>query len=483
MYSGRFPALLRRGFGDIVEIMEEKPLWNRIRSYIRTLSVAALTIDVIGIAVLTVLVASWWRSGQSAVNHAAAVGSAGLFAVLGLCFAPRWVEAWSRRKQPETPMNTAASKLLTRVFLTLLVEDAVVIGLVYLLRCGWVQREGFAESLSFWRCLDSNSYLEIAQYGYMAEGARAVQLVFLPGYPLVVRAVHLLVGGDYVYAGLVTAGLCFAGAGTMFCALVCLDYGQRAGLRAVKYLCVLPGAFFYAAPMSESLFLLLSLACVYCVRRKRWFAACALGGLAAFTRTIGLVMAALVFFELIADLVAAPPKGARQIGLYAFRFAALLLIPAGFACYCAINYRVTGDALRFLTYQKEHWSQSLGYFFNTASYQAGYAAGCLQSGKIKDFGALWLPQVLASAAALAVLIVAVKKLRPSYVFYAIGYYIIAIGCTWLLSAVRYLAALFPIPMALAILGRNRRVDAEMTIILLLLSAAYLYMFVNRWQVW
>jgi len=286
-----------------------------------------------------------------------------------------------------------------------------------------------------------------------------------------------------VYAGLVTAGLCFAGAGTMFCALVSLDYGREAAARAVKYLCVFPGAFFYAAPMSESLFLLLSLSCVYCVRKKRWFAACALGGLAAFTRTIGLVMAALVCFELIGDIVNAPPKGARQIARCTGRFAAILLIPAGFACYCAVNYQVTGDALRFLTYQWEHWGQSMGYFFNTAAYQTNYAIGCLRSGEITDFLGLWLPQLLASAAALVFLIAAAKKLRPSYIAYAIGYYVVAIGCTWLLSAVRYLAALFPLPMALAVFGQKRRADAWMTAALLLLSSAYLYMFVNRWQVW
>lgn len=463
--------------------MGKKPLLKRMKNHVRMLPAAALAIDLCGIAVLAVFVAMWWRPGKSMEDYAAAVVSAALFAALGLRFAPRWVEAWSRRKQPERLTDAAAPGFLARVFVTLLIVDAAVIGLVYLLRCVCVQRQGFAESLSFWRCLDSNSYLEIAQYGYVPDGDRAVQLVFLPGYPLSVRAVHLLVGGDYVYAGLIAAGLCFAGAGTMFCALVNLDYGRETAERAVKYLCVLPGAFFYAAPMSESLFLLLSLSCVYCVRKKRWFAACALGGLAAFTRMIGLVMAALVCFELIGDIVNAPTKGARQIARCIGRFAAILLIPAGLVCYCAVNYQVTGNALRFLTYQREHWGQSLGYFFNTAAYQTGYAVGCLRSGKITDFLGLWLPQLLASAAALAVLIAAAKKLRPGYIAYAIGYYVVAIGCTWLLSAVRYLAALFPLPMALAVFGQKRRADVCMTAVLLFLSAAYLYMFVNRWQVW
>ena len=41
---------------------------------------------------------------------------------------------------------------------------------------------------------------------------RLGQLVFLPGYPLVVRAVMRLISSD-ICAGLLTSALCFAGAG------------------------------------------------------------------------------------------------------------------------------------------------------------------------------------------------------------------------------------------------------------------------------
>ena len=77
----------------------------------------------------------------------------------------------------------------------------------------------------------------------------------------------------------------------------------------------------------------------------------------------------------------------------------------------------------------------------------------------------------------------VKQLRASYTAYFISYYIVAIGATWLLSAPRYLASLFPITAALACLSENRRADLILTTLLASCWTLYLAAFVLRWQVW
>ena len=51
--------------------------------------------------------------------------------------------------------------------------------------------------------------------------------------------------------------------------------------------------------MSESLFLLLCAACLYCARTERWTLGCALGGLAAFTRWFVRVLGALLTAVLV----------------------------------------------------------------------------------------------------------------------------------------------------------------------------------------
>ncbi|MFQ9555308.1 MAG: hypothetical protein ACLR1P_04890 [Oscillospiraceae bacterium] len=104
-----------------------------------------------------------------------------------------------------------------RIFAMLLALDLVLLLLTWGIRTLAGQPETLAQALEFWRGTDSRHYLDIARDGYIAAGDpdRVVQLVFLPGYPLVVRAVMLLVPSD-ICAGLLTSALCFAGAGAWF---------------------------------------------------------------------------------------------------------------------------------------------------------------------------------------------------------------------------------------------------------------------------
>ena len=96
---------------------------------------------------------------------------------------------------------------------------------------------------------------------------------------------------------------------------------------------------------------------------------------------------------------------------------------------------------------------------------------------------LWLPNRTAVFASLAILIAGAKRLRASYTLWAIAYYAVAIGATWLLSAPRYLAALLPIPMSLACLGERKRTRILLFMTLALCELYYLAMFALRRGVW
>lgn len=142
----------------------------------------------------------------------------------------------------------------------------LIIVIVYILRRIFGCTDGFFDALDFWTCTDSGHYLDIARDWYLSEGSvdRLVQLVFLPGYPVVVRLVTA-VTGDGLIAGLIVSALCFAGANVMLYKLVSLDCGHETALRAVKFLSLSPAVFFFAAPMSESLFCCVrSAACTSC---------------------------------------------------------------------------------------------------------------------------------------------------------------------------------------------------------------------------
>lgn len=439
------------------------------------------------LAALAVL-AALWRHEHPATGvpgQLAALLSAALFGALGVRFLYVWLGDWTGRwgqepgKALPEPVRPA---VLLRIFLAGLAWAGLTLALVYAMKVLRGDGTSFRSAMGLWELLDTQHYIHIARDGYLAEGdpGRVVELVFLPGYPLVLRLFHLLTG-DYLFAGLLASALCFAGAGVLLYCLARLDMGHEAALRTLKYTCLVPGAVFFAAPMSESLFLLLSVACLYAARRKRWLAAGLMGGLAAFTRSLGLTLLAPVCYERIAEALAR--RDTRSAARRIASFGALLLIPAGFGAYCLICRQVTGNAFRFLTYQREHWGQSLGLFFHTAAYQTENAISYAREGQIEKVIGLWLPNLLCVFGALIVMIPAVKRLRPSYTAYFIAYYVLAVGTTWLLSGPRYLAALFPVGMALGGLTEDRRADDGLTVLLSMLYVIYAYALAARWQVW
>ena len=437
----------------------------------------------LGLAALAAALTGWLCAPRSALGVAAALCSAALFAVWGLRFAGVWAVAWSGGQTAERPLRESAPRELWRVYGQVLLFALLQLTAVTIILYAVRGRQTVQGVLDFWRCLDSNSYLEIAQYGYAAEGDRAVQLVFLPGYPLAVRLFHLFIPGDYAFAGLAEASACFAGAGAALYRLMKREHGCRAARRAVKFLCLLPGAFFFVAPMSESQFLLLSLLCVDCSRRGKYGAASLFGAAAAFTRTLGLVLMVPVLFDGISAWAASPPAAGRERRRFLLSLMSVALIPLGFGAYLLINRAVSGNALQFLIYQREHWSQGAGWFFNTAAYQTQYAVSSARQGSYAYLFGLWLPQLLAGAAVPVLLAAQVRRVRPSHSAYAIAYYAVAMGCTWLLSAVRYMDALLTIPEALALLASKRGRNLRLTVLLALLAAAYMLAFVKRWQVW
>lgn len=433
-----------------------------------------------GVLVLTVLFVLCYGkgTGHTLYGWAAAVICTVLFMLVGLQFVPVWTKEWFEKAPGQSLKQTKEPAYMgAKIFLSFLLVEGMVLLAVFLLRSFWGQADSFFSDLSFWTCLDSRHYLDIARDGYLSVGdrSRVVQLVFLPGYPLLIGLLDNILGSTLA-AGLVISHLSFAGAGWVIYRLLRLDYPHQTAVRALKYLVLLPGMFFFAAPMSESLFLLLCASCLYCARTGHWFLGCALGGYAAFTRSPGLSLLVVLLLE-------AGSFWLKEKDIRAFlrRCAAMLLVPAGFCAYCFINWRVSGNPFQFMVYQREHWHQQMGMFFNTAAYQLENA---VHSGpKSPELWGLWLPNLIALFGGLLLMVFAVKKMRPSYSAWFMAYYAAAMGATWLLSAPRYLIGFLPMSLAAALAADTKNKDTVLTVLCLVLSPMYLCVFVLRWNVW
>lgn len=424
----------------------------------------------------------------------AAAAAAFLFALIGIRFIPQWMAAWSRRPWlPERPAEGRRSARKSRMhpMLQLVFYLALLRVLLFLLAYLIYQaRQGYTgglfDSLGLWNQLgtDSQHYLNIAENGYVSVGDDRLLIVFFPLYPALVRLLNY-VFGDYLTSGLFVSNVCWVFAAYLFYDLALMDTDRKGALRALKYLCILPASFLFSAPMSDSLFLLLSVACVYAARKRLYPLAGVIGCFAAFTRMPGVLLVVPVCFELVGEIVREYPLRSND-ARWRWRMTAaalsLLLIPAGLLAYLYVNDRVTGNALMFLIYQREQWHQQLGWFFSSTATVVDNATTAF-SGNTQMLWGLWIPNILYLFASLGIVAAAQNKLRASNVAYFIAYYAVCMGATWLLSAPRYLTAAYPLALALGALTKKKWADRLATAVCLVLFVLYLFAFVDQWYVY
>lgn len=141
---------------------------------------------------------------------------------------------------------------------------------------------GLAQAMEwqFYGNTDARHYIDLAQYGYGTGGAFAEQelmIVFFPLFPALLRVVHLLVGGSYPLLGLAVQGPLFAGAAVSLYTLVSRRWGERQAVLTLALLMASPAAVFFSVPMTESLFLLVTVRYVLAWDRRQWGRCAVLG--------------------------------------------------------------------------------------------------------------------------------------------------------------------------------------------------------------
>ncbi len=369
---------------------------------------------------------------------------------------------------------------LGAVFLLCLLSLVLHTALVSAVRLLGGKNTQLADTFRVFTGLDSRHYFDIARSGYTpnANTGEYLNLVFFPGYPLL-TGLFMLVFPE-VLSGYLAAWIPFLLAGTALYRLFRLDREKAAALRMLLWLCILPGAVFYSYPMSESLFLAASAAALYLGRTGRWFAAGVCGFVAAFTRSLGVLLLLPLGIELLESagpLSRETWKAKRKDLLKGL--ACLLPVPLALCIYLYINAAVAGDPLAFLQYQKTNWHQSAGWFFTTAGTQAEYALRTFTETPAKFWG-LWMPNLAVGFASLALMLLRGRRLRLSEGAWFFAYFAVCYGTTWLLSGPRYMAVFFP---AAALMEEAPGPKWLRGALLGGASLFYLFCFAMRWSVW
>ncbi len=332
--------------------------------------------------------------------------------------------------------------------------------------CPDVHGELLLDVFSRW---DSEWYLLIAKEGYDCADIYAHGPLYEPGdtagffplYPLCVRAVQPLVG-DWVLSGLLVSNLFFLAALCLLAALVARDHSAGAARLAVLFIAVFPGAIFFGALYSESIFLFLALAVAYCSRRGWWWTLLPLGFCAALCRPLGLVLivpAAVEFFR------------AHRFRLDA-RIVWLAGFPAGMAAWIVYCGQTFGDPLAAVARQTA-WRgamsgpwRAFGRYFEDPAFHSSHSSTI---------------DLAVAVFALLGVVLFWKKIRLSYSLLALCMVVIPL-CTTLWSYTRLTAVVFPLFIGMAVLSEKRPKAAAVYLCLApVLAGLFMALFASwRW---
>jgi len=387
------------------------------------------------------------------------------------------------------PMRAAAVAAGSRLFIFAVGLAAVALLGISHPEWAWRFPEGaetfkgvLGSLLNPWAHWDGVWYIKIARAGYAdADGSTA----FFPLYPLILRYAGYLFDGNLVVTGIAVSLLCFAGSAWFLYRLVAQDFDDKVASRAVVYLCLFPTSFFLQAVYTESLFLVLSLACFFWAREGRWRLSGLAGLLATLTRSTGvllLVPMAVYYFQ---------RRGWRLRRADADS-ANLLMVAEGLLIWMAYLSLSFGKPFLFAEAQ-DQWRRSTmlpNFSIARALEAAAQGARQLLSGQYLDLywpvaapgdaysvAAANLIALAFLAVSAACLAYGLRRLPPAYSLYGVVsvVYPLCFPATYvpLLSLPRFVLAAFPVFVALALYTRDRPRAHRAVVVAMVLALAAL----------
>jgi hypothetical protein len=271
---------------------------------------------------------------------------------------------------------------------------------------------------------DAYWFLDIAQNGYYLRHEKEIaNVVFLPLYPLLVRWLGPLAGGNLVLAGWMLSSVFL---GLAVCQLTRLTqefHPEIDPLMPAVFLLVFPAAFFLNAVYSESLFLFLSLSTVLCALRRNFILAAVCAALASATRVAGVFLSVFLMVEFV------QANGWRA--LLTRRAWPLALAPAGALAFFVYHWIAFGD---FFLYLKAQRLYGRDFEMEAADYAIRNSPNLVNT----------VYDLAVTAVAVLMGIIALKRLRISYGVYMLVSLGVALSSGTDLGIARYSLVLFPI---------------------------------------
>lgn len=290
-------------------------------------------------------------------------------------------------------------------------------------RYGWISITGSANWLWLFNAWDSFNFGFIVTQGY-----HAPNYTYLPGYPLLIHFVSLIVGDAWLAAFLVTQ--VFAAASIVMFQLTAEIYmPPREALYSTLLMATFPYILIFTTlSYSEAVFFFATMSAWYFYKRGKLSMSTALAGLATITRIYGIVILLPVFLSM---------RKAKKINPYYFIVPVAMLAAWGFYCLVTV-----GDALASLT-EESAWVQAgINYGLVPSIVYQGFRGivMCCTGPSNNNFD----PAVLIAVALLPFLIMRVWNVDRSLFAYTATLFGMLILTAPVMSLLRYLSFIFPI---------------------------------------
>lgn len=352
---------------------------------------------------------------------------------------------------------------------------------------------------AIWDQWDFGYYQKIAEFGYSGtDGSTA----FYPLFAWLIRLVAYF-SKSYLAAGLTISGIASLVAAILLRRLVELDYPASVAIHSVWFFLIFPTAYFLHVGYSEGLFLALVLASILAARAERWWLAGILGAFCWMTRATGAVLVPALAMEATQQWwmrrksstegrvapewrvsshksndseSASTQRGGYNKGVrssWNWQWLWIGIVPAGFAVYLLINWRVSGDPFAFLQTRSLSFEQSFAP--PLAGIRQAIWAQYPTAGEAEMVG---VQELFFVALAFVCSIISWVKLRPAYAVWMTGSWILCASVSFFRSMPRYTLTMFPIFILFALLGKNRFWAGVLTAWSLLLFALFAVLFAH-----
>lgn len=320
------------------------------------------------------------------------------------------------------------------------------------------QPASIAENLrrTMWQA-DVIHYVVISQEGYYRapfdiNNRRSQEFAFFPLFPILLW----LLARVTTYVVLWSAVFCnlffFIALVLLYKLTLAFGYDESVARRAIFYLAAFPFSYFFSIPLTESLFVLLTVASFYAAKREHWWTAGVIGLLASATRLTGVL--------LLPSLLVLSWQMYRSV--HVRKIVGLLLIPFGLFGYMFYSWWLSGDALAF-KHAAEAWGRKPSIFFLGPLFKFLFPPHTIAEA--------WNVYVLSTGAAVLCLVciyILIRRREWALALYSLMSVMLPLSSGVTQSLGRYTMGFFPVFIALGIRANSNHADQTVRFLLVFL---------------